>query len=135
QGLHLSSHSLVHESTTGEASRFIKQLRFESSFRFIVHTQQQPVRFPDPCPELIIPQSGKIKEHLRNTYIVGKKKLSATAFTTYLQSPLQFFLKHVADIKEPPSISHEFEMNRLGTVIHNVMEKLLKPYKGLEHFT
>lgn len=135
EGIHLFYNSIVDESSTGEESRFIKQLRFESSFRFIVHTQQQPVRFPDPCPELIIPKSGKIKEHLWNTYIVGKKKLSATAFTTYLQSPLQFFLKHVADIKEPPSISHEFEMNRLGTVIHNVMEKLLKPYKGLEHFT
>src|SRR5690606_635565 len=47
----------------------------------------------------------------------------------------QFFLRYVAEIKEPPTISQEFEMNRLGTVIHNVMETILKPYKGLTDFT
>src|SRR5690606_25030302 len=64
-----------------------------------------------------------------------QKRISATALTTYLQSPLQFFLKHIANIKEPPSISQEFEMNKLGTVIHNVMEKIFLPFKGQENFT
>src|SRR5690606_17761390 len=61
--------------------------------------------------------------------------LSASAFTTYLISPLQFFLKYVAEIKEPPSISQEFEMNKLGTVIHECMEHLLSPFKGTQDFT
>src|SRR5690606_39719782 len=52
----------------------------------------------------------------------------------YLHSPLQFFLKHVAEIKEPPRIAQEFEMNLLGTIIHNVMEAIYKPFKGVEDF-
>src|SRR5690606_13023301 len=134
-GLHVFYNSLVDEHSTGEESRFIKQLQFESNFHFVVHTQQQPIRFPEKSKELVIPKEGHIWHQMWNMFIVEKKKLAATALTTYLQSPLQFFLKHIAEIKEPPTISQEFEMNRLGTVIHNVMETILKPYKGLADFT
>jgi len=134
-GLHVFYNSLVDEHSTGEESRFIKQLQFESNFHFVVHTQQQPIRFPEKSKELVIPKEGDIWHQMWNMFIVEKKKLAATALTTYLQSPLQFFLKHIAEIKEPPTISQEFEMNRLGTVIHNVMETILKPYKGLADFT
>lgn len=134
-GLHVFYNSLVDESSTGEESRFIKQLQFESNFRFKVHTQQQPIRFQEPMDELIIPKEGAIWDQLWEMFVVQKKRFSATALTSYLQSPLQFFLRYVAEIKEPPTISQEFEMNRLGTVIHNVMETILKPYKGLTDFT
>jgi len=134
-GIHVFYNSVVDESSTGEESRFLKQLQFESNFRFNIFTQQQPIRFAEATPELIIPKTGKIWTHMWETFVQNKKRLSATALTTYLQSPLQFFLKHVAEIKEPPVLSHEFEMNRLGTVIHQVMETILKPYKGQENFT
>ena len=134
-GLHIFYNSVVDESSTGEETRFIKQLQFESNFHFVVHSQQQPIRFTDFNEELVIPKEGAIWDQIWQLYIVEKKKLAATALTTYLQSPLQFFLKYVAEIKEPPTISQEFEMNRLGTVIHNVMETILKPYKGLADFT
>ncbi|WP_437920689.1 PD-(D/E)XK nuclease family protein [Sphingobacterium sp. LRF_L2] len=135
EGLHVFFNSLVSESSTGEESRFIKQLQFESNFHFVQHTQQQPISFQPPHEELVIEKNGAVWKHLWETFILQRKKISATALTTYLQSPLQFFLKHVAEIKEPPIISHEFEMNRLGTVIHNVMETILKPYKGLDTWT
>lgn len=133
--IHLFYNSFVDENSSGEESRFIKQLQFESNFHFVIHQQQQPIRFPKGGEELIIPKTGAIWDQLCDTFVVGKKTLSATALTTYLQSPLQFFLKYIAGIKEPPTISHEFEMNRLGTVIHNVMETILKPYKGQTDFT
>ncbi len=134
-GLHVFYNSLVDESSTGEESRFIKQLQFESNFHFKIYTQQQPIRFQDTPDELVIPKTGVVWKQLWEMFVVRKKSLSATALTSYLQSPLQFFLKYVAEIKEPPTISQEFEMNRLGTVIHNVMETILKPYKGLSDFT
>ena len=134
-GLHVFYNSLVDENSSGEESRFIKQLQFESNFRFTIHQQQQTIRFADKSEELIIPKEGAIWQQLFTQYIGQKKRLAATALTTYLQSPLQFFIKYVANIKEPPNISQEFEMNRLGTVIHNVMEQIFAPYKGLADFT
>lgn len=133
--IHLFYNSIVDESSAGEESRFIRQLEFESQFVFEKKQQQQPIQFPPATPELIIPKTDAIWDKMYQNYIQQGRKLSATALTTYLMSPLQFFLKHVAEIKEPPSISQEFEMNRLGTVIHEVMEKILQPYKGKEEFT
>ena len=135
KGLHLFYNSIVDENSTGEESRFVRQLEFESNFNFIKSNQQQPILFPPKEEELIIPKTDKVWEYMQQKYINNKAKISATALTTYLMSPLQFFFKHVAEIKEPPRISQEFEMNILGTVIHNVMETILKPYKGLVDFT
>lgn len=133
--VHVFYNSLVDESSSGEESRFVKQLMFESNLKFHVHRQQQAIRFSPPADELIIPKEGAVWDKLWDTFIQQRKKISATALTTYLQSPLQFFLKHVAEIKEPPTISQEFEMNKLGTVIHNVMETVFKPYKGVTEWT
>src|SRR5690606_5527699 len=110
-GLHVFYNSLVDESSTGEESRFIKQLQFESNFHFVVHTQQQSILLPGRSVEIIRSKEGAMWDQLWYMYIVQKKKLAPSALTTYLQSPLHFFLKYVAEIKEPPGISHEFEMS------------------------
>lgn len=132
--IHLFYNAVVSESSSGEESRFIKQLEFETKFNFIKHTQQQPLTFPTQPQELVIEKTGEVWNKLYGSYIKRGKRISASAFTSYLASPLQFFLKYVADIKEPPSISQEFEMNKLGTVIHESMEELLAPLKAVDDF-
>lgn len=134
-GMHIFYNSIIDESSSGEETRFVRQLEFESNFVFQRYQQHQNIQFPPQKEEIIIPKHGEVWNKLYEEYIKKGKKLSATALTTYLQSPLQFFLKHVAEIKEPPSITQEFEMNKLGTIIHNVMEKILFPYKGQQDFT
>ncbi|MNI32628.1 ATP-dependent helicase/deoxyribonuclease subunit B [compost metagenome] len=134
EGIHIFYNGLVDESSTGEESRFIKQLEFESKFNFERKIQQQTIQFADKTTEIIIEKQGEVWEKMYQDFIVDQKRISATALTTYLQSPLQFFLKHIANIKEPPSISQEFEMNKLGTVIHNVMEKIFLPFKDQKDF-
>lgn len=134
QGVHIFYNGLVDESSSGEESRFVKQLEFESKFNFIRHEQQQPIQTTPKGEELIIQKTGAIWDKMYNSYILQRKKLSATALTSYLQSPLQFFLKYIAEIKEPPSVSQEFEMNRLGTIIHNVMELIMTPFLQAETF-
>lgn len=135
EGIHIFYNGLVDESSTGEESRFIKQLEFESRFNFERKVQQQTIQFADKTAEIIIEKKGEVWKKMYQDFIVDQKRISATALTTYLQSPLQFFLKHIANIKEPPSISQEFEMNKLGTVIHNVMEKIFLPFKDQKDFT
>ncbi|MDF2518857.1 MAG: hypothetical protein K0R59_4153 [Sphingobacterium sp.] len=135
EGIHIFYNGLVDESSTGEESRFIKQLEFESKFNFQRKIQQQTIQFPDKTTEIVIQKQGEVWSKMYQDFILDQKRISATALTTYLQSPLQFFLKHIANIKEPPSISQEFEMNKLGTVIHNVMEKIFLPFKDQKDFT
>ncbi len=116
----------VDDTNTGEPSRFIRQLEFESKMLFTRRVQQQPVKSEPVPPGLVVPKTGKVWQQL-SRYLdpddPARPRLSASAFTTYLQSPLLFFLKYVARIQEPPLLKEEFEMNKLGTVVHRVMQQ------------
>jgi hypothetical protein len=117
--------AVADESNSGEVSRFVRQLAFESLFTFVHRNQQQPVKTIPGRPLLTLPKTGmawrKLSRYLDDTD-PDRPKLSASALTTYLQSPLLFFLKYVAGIKEPPKVTEEFELNRLGSVVHRAME-------------
>lgn len=126
--IHVFYNSLINENSSGERSRFLMQLEFETEMNFIHHMQQQPIVFPGAHDKLIIPKKEIIWDALYDKYILKKQGISATALTTYLQSPLRFFLKHVVGIKEPPAIQQEFEMNKLGVIIHEVMEHIYQPF-------
>src|SRR5690606_36504769 len=58
--IHLFYNSIVDERSTGEESRFIRQLEFESKFRFVKRLQQQPILFTPAANELIISKTGEI---------------------------------------------------------------------------
>ena len=134
QGIHLFYNGIVDQQSTGEESRFIKQLEFETNFKIIKHTQQQTIQFPKQTQELLIEKTGVIWDKLYQDFLISGRKISASAITCYLQSPMQFFLKYVADIKEPPAIAQEFEMNKLGIIIHGSMERLLTSLKQTDDF-
>ncbi|WP_262248744.1 PD-(D/E)XK nuclease family protein [Parapedobacter soli] len=118
---------VVDDSNSGEVSRFVRQLAFESRFEFQYRRQQQPIKTIAAPPALSLPKTeavwDKLSSYLDDTG-PDRPKLSASALTTYLQSPILFFLKYVAGIKEPPRLAEEFEMNRLGTVVHGVMQEV-----------
>lgn len=125
QNITLVYNSLIDESNSGESSRFLKQLEFESSFRFQYHTQNQPVQAV-VAKDLIIEKKGKVWSALQK-FLQSKgnwddEKISATALTTYLNCSLQFFFKYVAKIKEPEEITENLEANQVGSVLHQVME-------------
>lgn len=125
--------SVVDDRNSGEVSRFIRQLAFESRFKFQRRIQQQPVKTISAPPSLSLPKTGAVWDKL-SRYLddadPDRLKLSASALTTYLQSPLLFFLKYVAGIKEPPKITEEFEMNRLGRVVHQAMQDTYEQLKA-----
>ncbi|HEY0900203.1 MAG TPA: PD-(D/E)XK nuclease family protein [Sphingobacteriaceae bacterium] len=117
--------SIMDENNSGEASRFLRQLEFESNFHFEYHKQKQAVKV-EPKRSLVIPKEGKVWNTLqRFMHPKGKwddEKISATALTTYLNCSLQFFFRYIAKIKEPEEISENLEANQIGSVLHQVME-------------
>jgi ATP-dependent helicase/nuclease subunit B len=114
--------SLVDESNTGEPSRFIRQLEFESKLKFNYQQQEQPVKI-ESNPPLSVPKTGKVWQALeRFLQARENEKISATAITTYMGCQLQFFYRYIAKIKEPDTISENLEANQIGSVFHQVME-------------
>src|SRR5690606_30029127 len=104
---------------------FVRQLEFESGFAWRRHVQRQQVRtVPSPEPVAVAKTGAVWQKMLRYVDVdaPNRLRLSASGLTTYLQSPLLFFLKYIAEIKEPPKLSEEFELNRLGSVVHGAMQ-------------
>src|SRR5690606_9931044 len=130
---------VVDEGNSGEISRFVRQLAFESQFSWHHRVQRQPVRTASPPRPLTVDKTGDVWQKMQRYLDVDhpqRLRLSASAITTYLQSPLLFFLKYIAEIKEPPRLSEEFELNRLGSVVHGAMqtvyERLRAQYGTIE---
>ena len=116
---------VVDERNSGEVSRFVRQLAFESRFSWHRRVQRQQVRTAPPPQPVAVAKTGAVREKLQRYVDVDapdRLRLSASALTTYLQSPLLFFLKYIAEIKEPPKRSEEFELNKLGSVVHRAMQ-------------
>lgn len=118
--------SLTDESNSGEPSRFIKQLEYESGFNFL-HKELQLAVKTELKREEIVAKSEKVQTVL-NSFLNGKRTLSASALTTYITNPIDFFYKYVAGIEEPKEVEETVEARTLGSVLHYVMEHF---YEGL----
>lgn len=127
----------IDENSSGEISRFVKQLQFESPFNFTYLKQQQLVKTTNEQAELVISKINRVQQLLDNyldPHTASRPGISATGFTSYLQSPLLFFLKYVAKIKEPQLLTEDFEANRIGSIIHEIMQWFYESLKRVSPY-
>jgi ATP-dependent helicase/nuclease subunit B len=128
---------ITDEKSTGEESRFIKQLRFETQcqFRQLVQQNQAVENYGEQA--ISVAKSGIVRDRLymylrRNTDVKYEKKISASAFTEYLSCPLKFFFSRIAGLKEPEDLPDHIGSNLVGTMVHSVMENFYQNSIGLE---
>ena len=128
---------ITDEKSTGEESRFIKQLQFETNCKFTRLIQQnQPVEnYGDQ--KILVEKTGLVRERLvkyfeRKNEIKYEKKISATAFTDYVSCPLKFFYSRIAGLKEPKDLPDQIGANLVGTMLHTVMERFYASSVGSE---
>lgn len=112
---------LTDENNSGEVSRFLKQLSYESGFEFKYNTLNLPV-VTTPHQEIIIDKRGSNIQHILQRYLDGKKVLSPSALTMYIANPVDFFFRYIAEIKEPKEVTAVIEANQIGSILHKVME-------------
>lgn len=114
--------SLTDDKATGEASRILKQLEYESGFRFNYNELNLDVK-TEPFKEVRIEKANNvfIQETLQK-YLDKKKVLSPSALTQYISNPIDFFFNYIAGIKEPKEVSAVVEANEIGSILHKVME-------------
>lgn len=122
--------SLTDESNSGEPSRFIKQLEYESGFNFHHKELQLTVKTELKRDEVVV-KSEKVQQVL-NRYLTGQKYLSASALTTYIANPIDFFYKYVAGIEEPKEVEETVEAYKVGLILHDVMEQFYVQLKAID---
>jgi ATP-dependent helicase/nuclease subunit B len=122
---------------SGEESRFIKQLEFETTCKFThVLQQNQPIDISTP-QSIEVSKSGPVLDKLR-TYLKRNseskydKKISASAFTDYVSCSLKFFFGKIAGLAEPKDLPDEIGPHTVGTMLHTVMESFYRDSLGKE---
>lgn len=108
------------DTNTGEPTRFLRQLEYESGYTFNYLEHKQSITTEKKVPVII--QKDKEVMEVLNKYLTGEVALSASALTSYVNCPLQFFYKYVAKIEEPKEISENLEANYIGSMLHYVLE-------------
>jgi ATP-dependent helicase/nuclease subunit B len=129
--------AITDEKSTGEESRFIKQLEFETKAQF-THLIQQNQSVENPLNlGIVVEKKGavwtKLEQYFKRSYTPKyDKRISATAFSDYNSCSLRFFYKNIAKLKEPRDLPDQIEANLIGSALHTVMERFYTPVAGKE---
>ena len=108
----------------GEKSRFITQLEIEGIHK-INHAIVAP-KTPQIKQEL--EEIKKNEDVINQIKKVALKGFSPSALTSYIRNPIDFYFQRVLGIYDHESVEETIEANTLGTVVHNTLEELYKPF-------
>jgi len=62
--------------------------------------------------------------------IATVKGSSPSALTNYLRNPIQFYYQRILGVRENEEVEENVALNTLGTIIHEVLEKMYVPFEG-----
>ncbi|TJY38197.1 PD-(D/E)XK nuclease family protein [Pontimicrobium aquaticum] len=110
----------------GEKSRFITQLEVEGIHN-IQHKIITPIT-PKIFQELM--SISKTDDVISTLKSLSKKGLSPSSLTNYIRNPLDFYYQKILGIKEVDDVEETVAANTLGTVVHNTLEDLYKPFEN-----
>jgi len=110
----------------GEMSRFLLQLLWDSP-----HKEQIKEFFCEGVMQNVSEENGivcvektnEIINKLKEKYAGAKKPLSPSALNNYIDCPLQFYFKYLAEIKKPDD-DNELNAAVLGKIFHKTMENI-----------
>ena len=109
----------------GEKSRFVTQL--EMMRTDIVQKIVSPK---------VLAQKVKLKEISKNNLVFDRLRelahngFSPSSLTNYLYNPMAFYKQKILRIKEFDDVEETVAYNTLGTVVHETLDELYKPFIG-----
>ncbi|MDR0907779.1 MAG: PD-(D/E)XK nuclease family protein [Rikenellaceae bacterium] len=121
------------ERNTGEPSRYIYQLEYESP-----HTVEHRAVSVDvnltPTESITVPKSPDIMEALNAFLRTDEpRKLSPSLFFAYVECPLKFYFRGVAGLRADEEVAEEVDSAMFGTILHTAMEILYTPLLGVRN--
>ncbi|MDE6377278.1 MAG: PD-(D/E)XK nuclease family protein [Duncaniella sp.] len=115
---------------TAEMSRYLTQLIYLHPDSIREHTRGlYHLNTPDHTV-ISMPRTDEVKRSLRSFLTPGGRKLSASAINTYLNCPLQFYLKVVRHLDTDLPDADYMDNATMGNIVHKVAEKVYKHWEG-----
>jgi len=131
ENVHLVYNRSAENLNSGEASRFVLQLKHELSavnpkcvLEF--HEESMEMSAKDQQP-LEVYKSSELIQQIRKGL---EAKLSPSAINTYINSPLEFYFYYVLRVPEPSVVEEDMEASTFGSVVHDVLQSLYEPFRG-----
>lgn len=131
--LHCASEITITYSSASEAigsnepSRFIQQLSLELATvnpNFVIEKQFYTLGNKEEIATISIEKTPEIIARLNEFVAEG---LTFSKIDAFLRCPLNFYYRYLLRIGEENKIEEEIEASTLGTIIHEVLEKLFEP--------
>lgn len=116
------------ESSGGEASRYILQIKHELAQNPNIHIEEETFSSDTQSTSLTTSLTAQKTTSLeRLKYLLCEKGLSPSALSTYINCPLKYYLKYIEQI-EDNSLEEEVGANVVGTITHDTLEFLFGDY-------
>lgn len=128
KNIHLLYNTESGLSGSGEMSRFIYQLMYETDFDIKRSILSNPVQVQPLIPITIEKDAEVMKDLSRYLIDEGNKRLTPSALNTYLDCRLRFYYKYVAQLYEPEEVKEEVDAMVFGNLLHHCMEILYKQF-------
>jgi len=108
---------------SGEKSRFLTQLEINNPdiTKTVISPKVQHTIFP-------ILQIEKTPEIMEKLQAVFTKGISPSALASYIYDPVKFYEQRILEIYEEDEVEETIAVNTMGSVIHEVLEDLYKPF-------
>ncbi len=110
---------------TGEMSRFLYQLKYESSFNIKEKSLRYDINLTQP-KEIRIEKTDEIQQKLRKFLSSSgeDKYLSPSGLSNYLRCKLRFYFRYIAELSEQDEITEEIDAPLFGNILHEAMDNL-----------
>ena len=123
------AHIFYRETEKELRSHFIEKLVWEKEKKagkigFMKPEQVALNALPRPSSHFEIPKTRQILNVLR------EMNFSPTMLNSYLLCPASFYFAYVLRLKERDIVSPELDASIIGIILHEVMEKLYRPFVG-----
>ncbi len=110
---------------SGEKSRFVTQL--EMMRTDVIQKQVLPKIVVQKTTLKEVDKTNNVLERLQE---IAKSGFSPSSLTNYLHNPISFYKQKILKIKEFDDVEETVAFNTLGTVVHETLDELYKPFIG-----
>ncbi len=120
------------DKSTGEASRYIYQLDYESPFTLKYRDVGVDVNLYEQ-ENIEIPKCGKVVQALEEyTRAESPRTLSPSAINRYVACPMRFYFYHIAHLRTDDELSEDVDNSMFGNILHKTMQNIYSPLLGRE---
>lgn len=122
--------SRADERSTGEPSRYIRQLDYESPFTVEKVEVGVDVNLVPTTPIEVVKDASIMRRLERYLDREHPASLSPTSFDRYVACPLRFYFHSVACLRPEKEVAEELDAPMFGTILHAAAQELYGKIKG-----